>query len=98
MHTFIPRRRFEPTILVFERAKTVHAIDSEVTVIGKVKLSLLTDHGGPYGCETSRLPYFVNNRLTDCGEVVSFMRRPSLTPLEDSWYSFLLEAKSTLGP
>jgi hypothetical protein len=26
------------------------------------------------------------------------MRRPPFTPLEDSWYSFLLEAESTAGP
>jgi hypothetical protein len=31
----------------------------------------VTGRGGPYGCETSRLPYFLDNRLTDGGEVVS---------------------------
>jgi hypothetical protein len=30
----MPRVRFEPTILVFERAKTVHALDCAATVIG----------------------------------------------------------------
>jgi hypothetical protein len=38
------------------------------------------------------------NRLTDGGEVVSLTRRPSFTPQEDSWYSFLLEAESTPAP
>jgi hypothetical protein len=54
---------------------------------------------GPYSCETSRLPHFVDNRLTDGGkvELVSLMRRPPFTPQEDSWYSFLLEAKSSPG-
>jgi hypothetical protein len=30
----MPRVGFEPTILVFERAKRVHALDCAVTVIG----------------------------------------------------------------
>jgi hypothetical protein len=53
---------------------------------------------GPYGCETSRPPHFVDNRLTDGGEVVSLTRRPPFTAQGDSWYSFLLEAESTPGP
>jgi hypothetical protein len=40
---------------------------------------------------------FLDNRLTDGGEVVSLTRRPPFTPQEDSWYSFLLEAESTQG-
>jgi hypothetical protein len=40
------------------------------------------------GCETSRLPHFLEIPFTDGGEVVS------LYPQEDSWYSFLLEAES----
>jgi hypothetical protein len=39
--------------------------------------------------ETSRLPHFLDSRLRDGGEVISF---------ETSWYSFLLEAESILGP
>jgi hypothetical protein len=50
------------------------------------------------GCETSRLPHFLDNRLTDGGEVVSLAHRPRYTPQEDPWYSFLLEVDSTLGP
>jgi hypothetical protein len=34
MQTFIPRVGFEPTIPVFERAETVHALDYEATMIG----------------------------------------------------------------
>jgi hypothetical protein len=30
----MPRAGFEPTILVFERAKTVHALDRAATLIG----------------------------------------------------------------
>jgi hypothetical protein len=35
----------------------------------KAKAILVTDCEGPYGCETSRLPHFLDNRLTDGGEV-----------------------------
>jgi hypothetical protein len=40
---------------------------------------------------------FVDNRLTDGGEVVSLTRRPLFTPKEHSWYSFLLEAEFAPG-
>jgi hypothetical protein len=36
----------------------------------------VTGRGGPYGCETSRLPHFLDSRLTDSGEAVSLTRRP----------------------
>jgi hypothetical protein len=32
----MPRVGFEPTILVFKQAKTIHALDRAVTVIGTV--------------------------------------------------------------
>jgi hypothetical protein len=48
---------------------------------------------GPFGCETSRLPHFLDNRLTDSGEVASLMRRPPFNPQKDSWCSFLLGAE-----
>jgi hypothetical protein len=32
--TLMPRVAFEPTIAMFERAKTVHALDRAATVIG----------------------------------------------------------------
>jgi hypothetical protein len=34
----------------------------------------VTCSGGPLGCETSRLPHFLNNGLTDGGEVVENLR------------------------
>jgi hypothetical protein len=46
----------------------------------KVKLSLLTGREGPLGCETSRFPHFLDNRLINGGEVVSLTRRPPFTP------------------
>jgi hypothetical protein len=50
------------------------------------------------GYETSRLPHFLDIRLTDGGKVVSLTRRPPFTPHVDSWYSFLLDTESTTGP
>jgi hypothetical protein len=61
----------------------------------KGKAIPVTGREGPEGCEMSRLPHFLDNRLTDGGEVVSPMRQPPFTPQQDSWYSFLLEAEST---
>jgi hypothetical protein len=59
----------------------------------------VTGREGPYGCETSRLPHFLDHRLTDGGEVFSLMRRKPFppNPSEDSWYSFLLKTESTPG-
>jgi hypothetical protein len=56
----------------------------------------VTGRGGPLGSETSRLPHFLDNRLTDGGEVSRTSRLPFI-PQEDSWYSFLLEAESNSG-
>jgi hypothetical protein len=46
----MPRVGFKPTISVFERAKTVHALDSAATVIG---LQLL-----PYAIE-KKIKYII---------------------------------------
>jgi hypothetical protein len=49
----------------------------------------VTGYGGPQGCETSRLPHFLDNGLTDGGKVVNLTGRPAaLYPQESSWYSF----------
>jgi hypothetical protein len=65
----------------------------------KSKAIAVTGHGGPYGCETSRLPHFLDNQLTDGSETVSLIHQPAaLYPQEDSWNSFLLEAELTPGP
>jgi hypothetical protein len=49
-------------------------------LIVKGKVTLVTGRGGPYGYETSKLPHFLDNRLTHGGEVVSLTRRPPFTP------------------
>jgi hypothetical protein len=63
------------------RSKAVH-------VVGHVDI---------YGCETLRIPHFLDSRLTDGSEVVILTYQPYFTSQEDSWYSFLLEAV-TPGP
>jgi hypothetical protein len=47
----------------------------------KGKAIPVTGHEGPEGCETSRLPHFLDNPLTDGGEV-SPTRRPPFTPIK----------------
>jgi hypothetical protein len=60
----------------------------------KGKAIPVTGRECPQGCETSRLPHFLDNQLTDGGEVFSAGR--PLSP-RNSLYSFLLEAASTPG-
>jgi hypothetical protein len=64
----------------------------------KGKAIPVTGREGPLGCERSRLPHLLDNRVTDGGMVVSLTRRPPFILQEGSWYSFLLEAESTPGP
>jgi hypothetical protein len=46
----------------------------------KVKAIPVTGREAPYGCETSKLPHFLENQLTDGGEAVSPTRLPPFTP------------------
>jgi hypothetical protein len=50
------------------------------TLVKKGKSILVTGCGDPQGCETSRIPHFLGNRLTDGGEVLSLNHRPSFIP------------------
>jgi hypothetical protein len=63
-------------------SRNIRDTDGFLFVLRKkvLKLSRSPGRGGPYGCETSRLPHFLNNRLNDGGEVVSLKRRPPFTP------------------
>jgi hypothetical protein len=46
----------------------------------KSKANPVIGRGGPSGCETLRIPHFLDNRLTDGSEVVSLTQRPPFTP------------------
>jgi hypothetical protein len=50
----------------------------------KAKTIPVTRCGGPDRCEKSRLPHFLDNRLTDGGEVFSLTPGPPFTPQEVS--------------
>jgi hypothetical protein len=67
-----------------------------VIYIYRERAIAITGRGSPQVCETSRLPHFLDNRLTHGGKIVSLTRWPPFNPQENSWYSFLLEAESTL--
>jgi hypothetical protein len=62
------------------------------------KANPVTGRRGPQRCETSRIPHFLDNRLTDGGEAIKPYEPAALYIHEESWYSFLLESESTLGP
>jgi hypothetical protein len=46
----------------------------------KGKAIPVTGRQEPLGCETSRIPHFLDNWFIDGGEVVSLTRRPPFTP------------------
>jgi hypothetical protein len=47
----------------------------------KVKVIPVTGCGDPQGCETSRLPHFLDSLLTDGGEVVSLTCQLFFSPV-----------------
>jgi hypothetical protein len=49
---------------------------------------LVTGREGPEGCETSRLPHFLDSRLTYGGNVVSLTHWPPFTPRKILIYSY----------
>jgi hypothetical protein len=48
--------------------------------VKKNKDIFITGHGDSWGCEVSKLPHFLGNKLTDGGEVVSLTHRPPIPP------------------
>jgi hypothetical protein len=54
---------------------------------GKIKAIPVTVLGGIYGCEILRIPYCLDNRLTDVGKVVSPTNRPRYTPQKLHFYA-----------
>jgi hypothetical protein len=55
----------------------------------------VTDLEGPYGCETSRLPHFIDNRLTYDGEIGSLRAG---RPLPSGRFLLLLSVRSWVDP
>jgi hypothetical protein len=53
MHTSMTEVGFELTIPVFERAKSVHALDRGATVIGKHLYLFLTVYEHPFGLDST---------------------------------------------
>jgi hypothetical protein len=64
---------------------------------GKGKAVPLQVWSGPEGSRKLRFPDFMTT-VQDGGKVVSLTQRPPLPRRKYTWYSFLLEAESTLGP
>jgi hypothetical protein len=60
---------------------TITLFDLSISYSNKVKSKAISVTGrrGPKDCEKSRLPHFLDNRLTDDGEIVSLTRRPPFT-------------------
>jgi hypothetical protein len=69
-------------------SRTTNSHRCHVDSVNDVKVKIIRDkakaipvkgRGGPYRCEASRLPHFLDNRLTD-GDDVSLTRRPPFIP------------------
>jgi hypothetical protein len=52
----------------------------DITPCKKGKDIPVTGRGGPYGCEMSRLPHYLDKWLTDGSKIVSPTSRLSFTP------------------
>jgi hypothetical protein len=72
---------------IFGRSFLYNSQNNFHSGVGKTKVKgkaiPVTSSGGPKSCETSRFPYFPDNRPIDGCEVVSLKRRPP-SPQEDS--------------
>jgi hypothetical protein len=64
---------FSPISFMYSSYAVQHVVEYSKGK-GEGKSILETARGGPYICETSRLPHFLDNRVTDGGEVVSLTR------------------------
>jgi hypothetical protein len=59
---------------------------------------VITGRGGPYGCETARLPQSSDNRLTDGGKLVGLRRRPAIRPSPTETSLLLNPLAGSVGP
>jgi hypothetical protein len=58
----------------------------------------VTDHGGPYVCETSRLSHFLYNRLTDGVTSALGAGRPTCLNLAPEGFLVLISLSGRVGP
>jgi hypothetical protein len=78
---------FEPTILVFERAKTVHVLDRAATIIGNVEVcvywidSISTSKAGFKGGGSEPLPWGVHKTETESADFTE--TTASLKPVDN---------------
>jgi hypothetical protein len=89
MYEYINSLNAMVTVTYVSPFPSLNKIVREYSIMNKVKKGKtvsVTDRGGPYGCEMSRLPHFLDNSFTNGGQVVSLTRRPPFTHYEDSWY------------
>jgi hypothetical protein len=63
------------TRIIYHKDATACTMHPQLSIDKKIYIHV-TGHRGPQGCEKLRLPHFLNNRLTDGGEVASLKRRP----------------------
>jgi hypothetical protein len=63
----------------------------------KMKSTPVTGCGGAQGCEMLRLQYFLDNQLTDGGEVVSLTCWPPFTPRKISCTHFCYSLSQPQG-
>jgi hypothetical protein len=64
---------------------SIHTIRLYLSKRKKSKAIPVTGPEGPSRYERSRLPHYLDNRLTDGGKVVSLTRRPPFIPRKNSW-------------
>jgi hypothetical protein len=72
-------RLFLLLLNLFRTAAFTNTSVSVPQLKGKGNAIPITGREGAYGCETSRLPHFLDSRLTDGSEVVSLTRRSPFT-------------------
>jgi hypothetical protein len=101
-YSWVRNRPRGPTILTAHFLHTNSGIALQVRPrphppidIGKGKDMPVTGRGAPDGCETSRLPHFLDNRLTDGGESVRLTRSHPLPPRR---FLILISIRSWVDP